>query len=396
MMDHLAVKLGDRTVGSLGRLAGNVFEFRFASSYLDMSRRPVLGQSFLDDPRRPYKTAGRLPPFFANLLPEGALHDLIVRHAEIQEPDDLSLLAYLGGDLPGAVVVEAAPGEMPETGDEPPSASYLNGDSPLKFSLAGVQLKFSALRKGKGVVLPVSGRGGDWILKLPDSRHSLVPANEFSILTWAQESGIEVPDVELIPIAGVEGLPREVGQLEEQQALLVRRYDRQDRRRIHQEDFAQVLKLYPGQKYIKYNYETIGRVVRAVAGDNAFLEYARRLAFMVLSGNGDAHHKNWSLTYPDDRTAALSPAYDLVFTRAYYPEDTLALNLDGNKDFRRVDREAFRRLARKCDFDEQRMASEIGEMAARIRAAWARLEADLPMHREAKEHLRHHLSGLQL
>jgi serine/threonine-protein kinase HipA len=306
------------------------------------------------------------------------------------------LLAYLGGDLPGAVVVEAAPGEMPETSDEPPSAIYLNGDSPLKFSLAGVQLKFSALRKGKSVVLPVSGRGGDWILKLPDSRHALVPANEFSMLTWAQESGIEVPDVELIPIADVEGLPREIGLLEEQQALLVRRYDRQDRRRIHQEDFAQVLKLYPSQKYIKHNFETIGRVVRAVAGDNAFLEYARRLAFMVLSGNGDAHHKNWSLIYPDDRTAALSPAYDLVFTRAYYPDDRLALNLDGNKDFRRVDREAFRRLARKCDFDEQRLAGEIGEMAARIRAAWARLEADLPMHREAKEHLRHHLSGLQL
>jgi serine/threonine-protein kinase HipA len=216
------------------------------------------------------------------------------------------------------------------------------------------------------------------------------------MLTWAQESGIEVPDVELIPIADVEGLPREIGLLEEQQALLVRRYDRQDRRRIHQEDLAQVLKLSPGQKYIKHNFETIGRVVRAVAGDNAFLEYARRLAFMVLSGNGDAHHKNWSLIYPDDRTAALSPAYDLVFTRAYYPDDRLALNLDGNKDFRRVDREAFRRLARKCDFDEQRLAGEIGEMAARIRAAWARLEADLPMHREAKEHLRHHLSGLQL
>nr|WP_244617037.1 MULTISPECIES: HipA domain-containing protein [unclassified Rhizobium] len=30
--------------------------------------------------------------------------------------------------------------------------------------------------------------------------------------------------------------------------------------------------------------------------------------------NGDMHLKNWSLIYPDRRTPALSPAYDLLST----------------------------------------------------------------------------------
>ena len=44
--------------------------------------------------------------------------------------------------------------------------------APLRFSLAGVQLKFSALmgRHG-GLTIPASGMGGDWIVKLPSPTH---------------------------------------------------------------------------------------------------------------------------------------------------------------------------------------------------------------------------------
>lgn len=54
--------------------------------------------------------------------------------------------------------------------------------------------------------------------------------------------------------------------------------------------------------------------------------------FIAAIGNEDAHLKNWSLIYPDDRVARLSPAYDLVST-AVYPElkRGLALNLAGSK-----------------------------------------------------------------
>ncbi len=52
----------------------------------------------------------------------------------------------------------------------------------------------------------------------------------------------------------------------------------------------------------------------------------RRLTFSTLIGNGDMHLKNWSLIYPDRRTAALSPAYDFASTIPYIKGDRFALN----------------------------------------------------------------------
>ncbi len=43
----------------------------------------------------------------------------------------------------------------------------------------------------------------------------------------------------------------------------------------------------------------------------------RRLAFMVLSGNADAHVKNWAIVYPDGLEARLAPVYDFVSTIVY-------------------------------------------------------------------------------
>jgi serine/threonine-protein kinase HipA len=43
----------------------------------------------------------------------------------------------------------------------------------------------------------------------------------------------------------------------------------------------------------------------------------RRLAFMVLSGNADAHLKNWALLYPDGVNPRLAPVYDVVSTVVY-------------------------------------------------------------------------------
>ncbi|MDU8339637.1 HipA domain-containing protein, partial [Pseudomonas syringae pv. actinidiae] len=52
-----------------------------------------------------------------------------------------------------------------------------------------------------------------------------------------------------------------------------------------------------------------------------------------IVGNGDAHLKNFGLLYsdPTQRDARLAPAYDIVNTTAYIPEDVLALDLLGNK-----------------------------------------------------------------
>lgn len=50
-------------------------------------------------------------------------------------------------------------------------------------------------------------------------------------------------------------------------------------------------------------------------------------------GNGDAHLKNFGVLYSDPVKfdTRLAPAYDIVNTTAYIPEDSLALDLSGNK-----------------------------------------------------------------
>ena len=66
------------------------------------------------------------------------------------------------------------------------------------FSLAGVQPKFSMRHDGKALALPATGKGGDWIVKLPDRRFPHVPENEYSMLTWAKRSGIDIPEIDLV------------------------------------------------------------------------------------------------------------------------------------------------------------------------------------------------------
>ncbi|MFX6420794.1 HipA domain-containing protein, partial [Acinetobacter baumannii] len=74
------------------------------------------------------------------------------------------------------------------------------------------------------------------------------------------------------------------------------------------------------------------------ASEQVQASLAQLFAMVSLScivGNGDAHLKNFGLLYsdPTQRDARLAPAYDIVNTTAYIPEDVLALELAGNKSF---------------------------------------------------------------
>lgn len=117
----------------------------------------------------------------------------------------------------------------------------------------------------------------------------------------------------------------------------------------------------------------------------------RRLVFVVLSGNGDAHLKNWSLVYPDGVTARLAPVYDQVFTLPYIPDDQLALNLDGTKRFAEIRADSFRRLARVAGEDEGRVLGVVQEQSAQTRAAWREIRDAVPMPGSMKTLLDRHL-----
>ncbi|MEV0782134.1 type II toxin-antitoxin system HipA family toxin [Streptomyces sp. NPDC050423] len=368
-----SVLLEDRRVGTLGYHDGNTW-----FDYTDLSpRHPVLGQGFEQNPLKRRSGSGSVPEWFANLLPEpgSGLRQMIATELSKKKLHDFLLLSHLGEDLPGAVrVIPDVP--LDDLPDHEP-ADVCTHEHALRFSLAGVQPKFSMRYEGKALVLPATGSGGDWIVKLPDQRFPAVPDNEFAMLQWAGRAGIDVPESRLVPYADIRNLPE--GTIEPgEHALAVRRFDRTDEGRVHQEDFAQVREVSAEAKYDKANYEGIGRVVSAVCPVEDGVEYLRRLVAFTIMGNADAHLKNWTLRYPGGSQARLSPAYDLVCVTAYAKADhKLAFPLGGTTNTELITTESFRGLSPVFGLTPELVTDTVRETVDALATSWPGVKRDL-------------------
>jgi len=379
-----AVWLGSTLTGLIHQWT-DYTRFAFADEYRADPDRSVLGLIFEQDLFEPHAANLRLPPWFSNLLPEGVLREWIAADRGVSVEREMELLAQVGHDLPGAVRVLPAGIAPPEwiggssngTGEPLLPAEERRG---WRFSLAGVQLKFSMVTEDDRLTLPAYGEGGDWIVKLPDQRYPQVPRNEFTMMSLAAASGIEVPEVRLVHREHVTGLPPGVWPNDEEWVYAVRRFDRADGRvPVHIEDLAQVCNVYPERKY-SGNYESVASLLYRRHDIAALQQFARRLAFMVLIGNGDGHLKNWSLIYRDPRRPTISPAYDLVATAPYrvngHAED-LGLKFGGSKLFGRVHLGLFRRLQEKLGATSAALAECVAETVTRAVDEWPRFEEEV-------------------
>jgi len=183
----LEVLLHDDPIGTLTRLEGDRSVFAFNESYIADENRFVLGLRF-KDPYGGLITDFKLRrisimPFFSNLLPEGHLRTYLADLAGINPVREFFLLAALGKDLSGAVTVRPADGGdwLADVTDDlnEISVDKTNREKALRFSLAGVQLKFSAINEASGgLTIPAKGIGGSWIVKLPSREFKGVPENE--------------------------------------------------------------------------------------------------------------------------------------------------------------------------------------------------------------------------
>ena len=405
-LNALSVRLHGKHIGVITRLAGDRQLFAFEQDYIDDEKRPTLSLSFkgstggLVTPARP--TGRRVPPFFSNLLPEGHLREYLAKRADVNAEREFFLLAVLGADLPGALVVSPF-----ERDAEPPEAHHDHdderreddnghgGEEPLRFSLAGVQLKFSAVMEASGgLTIPVDGMGGSWIVKLPSARYKAVPENELAMLELARRAGISVPENRLVDIASIKGLP-EQAHTAESKALAVKRFDRLPTGEpVHMEDFAQVFGQFPNDKYKHRSYANIAAVLRAESGEEATWEFVRRLVFSVLIGNADMHLKNWSLLYPDRRKPVLSPAYDFVATLPYIPGYTLGLSFGGSKGLDGITPEQMRSFADTARIPASPLWQIAVEIAERTAAAWKTLEQADTLPKDLKDAIGKQILGV--
>ena len=371
----LEVALHGKRIGALSLLPGDQTLFAFDQSYVDDADRPALSLSFKDSlgdlitDVRP--TRQRVSPFFSNLLPEGALREYLAKRAGVNPKREFFLLWLLGRDLPGALTVTPVEGEAwPPAGGEVAERELPEG-ALLRFSLAGVQLKFSAVMEATGgLTIPAEGVGGSWIIKLPSMKFEGVPENEFAMMKLARASGIDVPEVRLISLDQIARLPQDVARMEGN-ALAVKRFDRTEHGgAIHIEDFAQVFGLFPERKYERASYRNIAEVLWAETGSGGVAEFVRRLVFNALIGNADMHLKNWSLIYPDGRNAQLSPGYDFVSTNTFLTDTNMALTLGRSKAMSELSLDQLAYFAGKARLPEKLVLDTGEETVERFLEAW--------------------------
>ena len=395
----LNVELHGKLIGTLTRLPDDRNLFAFTKEYIEDESRDTLSLSFkdiyggLDSETRPTQT--KAPPFFSNLLPEGRLRGYLAARARVNEARDFFLLWVLGRDLPGAATLSPADGESwPEETARSGSDAQAAKAAALRFSLAGVQLKFSAVKDAAGgLTIPANGMGGSWIVKLPSAQHKGVPENEFAMMELARRAGIDVPESKLVSLSEIAGLPADVASLGSH-AFVIKRFDRLENGvRVHIEDFAQVFGLPPSRKYERVNSEMIARVLVAETSELDVAEFVRRFVFNALIGNGDMHLKNWSLIYPDKRKAALAPAYDFVATIEYIQPERLALNFAGTKDFAELDRARFERFAAKAQLSSKLVTDTLSQTVARFHEAWT-TRKDLPISKVLDAAISAHLKNV--
>ncbi|MGE0269627.1 MAG: type II toxin-antitoxin system HipA family toxin [Candidatus Omnitrophota bacterium] len=402
MKGVLEIFLNDRRVGVLTLLPDGRILFSFDESYAEDPARPVLSQSYYaSDGELLISTkaySGKAPPFFSNLLPEGYLREYLAERGAIKPTNEFHLLYLLGEDLPGAVIAKPAEGfSLPLKKEEEQQSEIREPEQPLRFSLAGVQLKFSALMaRDGGLTIPATGTGGDWIVKLPSPAYDNIPENEFAMMHMAAEIGIPVPEIKLVPLSGIAGLP-DFGKLRGTQALAVKRFDRtDDGKRIHIEDFAQVYSIFPEKKYEGVSFTNIAGMIWTLTGENVLRDFIRRLAYTILTGNGDMHLKNWSFIYRDGRTPELSPAYDMVSTVPYIPNDRLALTFVDTKDMRQCDLQLFEKLAEKAGLPKKLVLDAARETAEKAREAWKKNKAHYALPSDIEKIVDEHMKEVAL
>ena len=214
-------------------------------------------------------------------------------------------------------------------------------------------------------------------------------------MTLAARLGITVPEIDLVPLAAIEGLPEGIARYGAS-AYAIRRFDRSAAGPVHIEDFAQVFGVFADEKYDNASYRQILAVLAIETEEASITEFVRRLTYSVLIGNGDMHLKNWSLIYPDGRRPALSPAYDLLSTVAYIPEEEAALKFHRSHAWESFTYDELKTIADKARLPLRLVVETAKETVQQFDDLWDREKAHLPFSAEVLAAIDEHRKRLAI
>lgn len=244
--------------------------------------------------------------------------------------DELTLLLGVGGDtigdvriLPDGAPPKTTPPRLQVESFDRVSFTELMAQTGIRIDrvgLPGVQDKVSAAMLN----LPVATTESQILLKLnpPEFRHFV--EDEQFFLDAAAASGIRTVQARLV--RDREDLP----------GLAVSRFDRvrngDAKLSLAVEDGCQSPGLHPEAKYRISLEQLFTRLCSLCeAPVPAAAEFLTQATFAYVTGNGDAHAKNFSILQDKTGRWQPTPAYDLPSSQPY-GDTTMALTLGGRRD----------------------------------------------------------------
>jgi serine/threonine-protein kinase HipA len=358
----LSVFLRGLPVGSLELTGPSRYRFAYSNDAVQGDRSDPMARLSASLPLREERfKPSESAPFFEGLLPEGAVRASIAGKLGLSEANGFGMLAALGADCAGAVMVlpEGQPPTSPDVAARPLSESQLGEllrDLPrdplgidvdpggVRLSLGGVQDKLILIRLPSGeFAQPIGGMPSNCLLKPEHERFEGLATNEAFCMKVAAAAGNETAKTELLELDGI-------------RCLYSERFDRAVDAdgatvRLHQEDMCQALGLLPTQKYEAEGGPSVGSVIALLRGQPSprialdVIAFVRAVLTGFLLGNSDAHGKNFSLLYDPATGVRLAPLYDIVSTAVYDGlTPRLAMAIGGEDDPSQIDLLSWERL----------------------------------------------------
>ena len=245
----------------------------------------------------------------------------------VDKPQRLSLMEYLycaGDDRFGALGVSTSPGSYRPRASSPlprleaaqqlsEVVTKIDASEPITALEAKIIAGGGSPLGGAKPKALIEIDGEQWVIKFFNNEPVDTPLIEHATMTLAKRAGITVAETQVVRLAGAN-------------AVTVRRFDRDQNRRIHSISAGTAIRAATASgAEPELGYPELARILRRVGitqddmNQRDARELFRRMVFNILVDNTDDHEKNHSLLVVnpfDNGRLKLAPAYDVLPTNS--------------------------------------------------------------------------------
>ncbi len=352
-------------------------------------------------------------PFFSGLLPDEGVRYRLARYLQLSEKNTFGLLEVIGGECAGAISVKSTPenfnpqkeylvldeSQALEIMHSLQQRPFLAGRDDIRISAAGAQCKLMISFVENKIAIPKGHTPSTHLIKPAIPGFQDTVNNEYFCMLLAKKIGLITPDVKIL-------------KLMDESFYVVERYDRvktkDDIKRLHQEDFCQILNIPPEIKYeneggpsLKDCFAIMDKLIKEglMPGIDK-LRLLKLVFFNFIIGNTDAHGKNFAILYLDNGIT-LAPCYDLLSTLVYseHLKDKMAMKIGGEYNNPFIQKNNWQKLALEIGVKESFLLQQLKSTAELTLKEAERLlhliQEPSPIYQRIYDVIVHQVKGIQ-